>query len=219
MHNASYGCCVWWLLCSAILHSRTDSLRSHVSLHGAVDPSSLCYLGKWAKAESRLQQPQHPISPTPPTHPKYCSQTDIPLHPKKPEGPSPQPCTAAKDHPLSSLNWTLAVCSICMCRLGLAHCEGWPCQMGPPSSEHVVRSDLSSEKQEWSSGPTEQHCKNSCGAAWWAFWRPQSSSKPPDWPFETEQCSNAETEEEFFSCSVSTQSVWILELLLTGSLQ
>ena len=37
----------------------------------------------------------------------------------------------------------------------------------------------SSEKQERSSGLMEQRCKNSYGAAWWPFGRPQTSSKPP----------------------------------------
>ena len=141
MHHASYGGCVWSLLCSAILHSRTDSLRSHVSLHGAVDPSSLCILGispllsrltvlacesAWCSGsqltvlsgEMSKGRKQTAAATTPhlfergaphttPTNPKYCNQTDIPPHLKKLDGPSPQPCAAAKDHPLSPLNWTL----------------------------------------------------------------------------------------------------------------
>ena len=43
--------------------------------------------------------------------------------------------------------------------------------------------------------PTEHHCKNSCGATS-MFWRPEPSSKPPDWPLEAQPCSEKEEEEE-----------------------
>ena len=76
------------------------------------------------------------------------------------------------------------------CWVVLAHAEDCPCQTGPQSPEHVLQ--FCPLLREARSGPTAQRCKNSCGATWRTFWRPQPSSKPTDWPFKAETCSSAE---------------------------
>ena len=45
----------------------------------------------------------------------------------------------------------------------------------PQSPEHIIQFF----REERSSGLMEQRCKNSYGAPWWPFGRPQTSSKPP----------------------------------------
>ena len=78
----------------------------------------------------------------------------------------PPPMSSNNRPPSSTLGLDAAACSN-MCRLGLAHTEDYYAgQNHVPRACSAVLPSLQKQKQEGSSGPMEQRCKNSCGTRW-----------------------------------------------------
>ena len=129
-----------------------------------------------AKAGSRLQQPQHPISFS------IMKQT---FHYVPKRRKDPVCCFERRQQTTIFCLRTGHSCLFKhMCWLGLAHIKDCPCQTGPQSPQHFLQFCplfREARTQQW---PMEQCSKNSSGAKLRLFWRLIPSSKPPDWPLD-----------------------------------